>query len=303
MNSKSRGRQSTKKLLAQGSLLVPAAILILPLVVIIIVQVFQLVTHDENLMHPGSGDHWVGFDNFIRAFSDPTLGESIRITIIYVVVGISFEMVIGVGIALLLNGRMPGKGILRALILIPMVVTPVVAGLMWRLLLDPTSGFVNYLLGILGFGHHAFLADPNTALMVVIIVEIWENTPFVITIVLAGLESLDASQFEAAQLDGAHGWKLIRYITLPMLGPILAIVMLLRLIDGVKTFALIATMTQGGPGTSTLAISFYVQRLGFETFDVGYATTVGFIVSVAVIVLLFPTATKLMGLRIRRANR
>jgi multiple sugar transport system permease protein len=296
-------RRNTKVLLARVSLLVPAAVVIIPLLVIIVVQGFQLVTHNENLTRPGSGDQWVGFDNFIRAFTDPTLLGSIRVTAIYVVAGVGFEMVIGVGIALLMNGRMPGKGILRALILIPMVLTPVVAGLMWRLLLDPTSGFINYMLGVLGLGsNHAFLSDPATALPAVILVEIWQNTPFVIIIVLAGLEALEPSPFEAAQLDGAHGWKLIRHVTLPMLAPVLAIVLLLRVIDAVKTFALVDTMTKGGPGTATLAISNYVYRSGFETFDIGYATTVGLLVSVAVLILLFPTATRLMGLRIRKAR-
>ena len=304
VNKLSARRRNTRTLLARGSLLLPAAVVIVPLVLIILIQGVQLVTHSENLLRPGSADIFVGLDNFTRAFSDPNFLGSIRVTLTYVIVGVGFEMVIGVNIALLLNGRMPGKGVIRALILIPMVLTPVVAGLMWRLLLDPTSGFINYVLGVLGLGSdHAFLSDPATALPAIILVEIWQNTPFVIIIVLAGLESLDPAPFEAAQLDGAHGWRLIRHVTLPMLAPVLSIVLLLRLIDSVKTFALVNTMTKGGPGTSTLAISNYVYRLGFETFDIGYATTVGFIVSVAILILLFPAATRLMGLRIRKARR
>lgn len=294
---------ASKATLARLSLLIPALVIILPLLTIIFVQGAQLVTHGESLVRPGSGDKWVGMDNFIRAFQDPTLLGSIRVTLIYVITGVLVEMIVGVGIALLLHGRIPGKGIIRALILIPMVLTPVVAGLMWRLLMDPTSGFINYLLGELGLGsNHAFLSDPATALPAIILVEIWQNTPFVIIIVLAGLESLDKSPFEAAAIDGAHGWKTIRYITLPMLAPVLSVVVLLRVIDAVKTFALVNTMTKGGPGTSTLAISNYVYRVGFETFDIGYATTVGFIVSLAVLILLFPAATRLMGLKIRKGR-
>jgi multiple sugar transport system permease protein len=184
-----------------------------------------------------------------------------------------------------------------------MVVTPVVAGLTWRLLLDPTAGTINYLLGVVGLGDkHAFLGDPATALPAIIIVEIWQNTPFVIVIVLAGLESLDIAPLEAASLDGAHGFSLIRLVILPMIRPVLAIVLLLRLIDSVKTFALIQTMTQGGPGTSTMAISNYVYQVGFQTFDIGYATTVGLLVSIAVLVLLFPAASRLMGLRLRKVK-
>jgi multiple sugar transport system permease protein len=298
------GRRSTRARLARASLLAPAADVALPLLIIILIQGFQLVTHGENLIQPGSEKLWVGLGNFRRAFTDPTLLSSIRVTAVYTIAGVTLEMIIGVGIALLLNGSIPGKGVLRALILIPMVLTPVVAGLMWRLLLDPTSGFVNYLLGAVGLGSdHAFLADPHTALPAVILVEVWQNTPFVVVIVLAGLESLDPAPFEAAQLDGASGWRLTRHVTLPMLAPVLSIVVMLRVIDSVKTFAIINAMTQGGPGTSTLAISNYVYRVGFQTFDIGYSTTLGLLVSLAMLVLLFPTATRLMGLRVRKGRR
>jgi multiple sugar transport system permease protein len=275
----------------------------IPLIVILVVQLVQIVTHRENLTVPGSGDIFAGWSNFTRAFSDPNLGNSIWVTVLYCVFGVGFEMIIGVGIALLLNGRIPGKGVVRALVLIPMVLTPVVAALTWRLLLDPTAGTINYLLGVIGLGYeHAFLGSTATALPAVIIVEIWQNTPFVVIIVLAGLESLDTSPLEAAQIDGASGFRLIRHVVLPMIRPVLAIVLLLRLIDSVKTFALINTMTQGGPGTSTMAISNYVYQVGFNTFDIGYATTVGLLVSIAVLVLLFPAASRLMGLRLRKAK-
>jgi multiple sugar transport system permease protein len=293
-----------RNLLSRASLALPAALVVVPLLAIIVVQGAGLVTHAENLTRPGSEDRWLGWGNITRAFTDPDLLGSIRVAVTYVVAGVGLEMIVGVGIALLLNGRVPGKGVIRAIILIPMVLTPVVAGLMWRLLLDPTAGFVNYLLGTLGLGSdHAFLSDPATALPAIILVEIWQNTPFVVIIVLAGLESLDPSPFEAAQLDGAHGAELLRHVTLPMLAPVLSVVVLLRIIDAVKTFALVNTMTQGGPGTSTLTISNYVYRTGFQTFDIGYSTTLGLIVSVAMLMLLFPTASRLMGLRIRKARR
>lgn len=295
-------RRSFRNRVARASLLLPAAAVLVPLLAIILIQGAILVTHGENLSRPGSEKRFVGWGNFARAFADPTLLGSIRVTVIYVIVGVGIEMLIGIGIALLLNGRVPGKGIIRALVLIPMVLTPVVAGLMWRLLLDPTSGFVNYLLGVLGLGNeHAFLSSTATALPTVIMVEIWQNTPFVIIIVLAGLESLDQSPLEAAQIDGAGRWQTLRHVTLPMLSPVITVVLLLRVIDAVKTFALINTMTQGGPGTSTLAISSYVYRTGFQTFDIGYSTTLGLIVSVAMVILLFPTAGRLMGLGGRKA--
>lgn len=280
------------------TLALPAAALLVPFLAVVLLRGLWLATHGERLTVPGSGDEFVGLENFTRALSDETLRQSVRITLVYVVIGVAGQMVIGVAIALLMRRYIPAKGLVRALILIPMVLTPVVAALTWRLLMDPSSGTVNYLLGQLGLrSDYAFLSDPSTALYAIILVEVWQNTPYVVVIALAGLEALDPAPFEAAQLDGAHGWRLLRHITLPMLGPVLAIILLLRIIDAAKTFALVQTMTRGGPGTSSLAISNYVYRTGFEVFDIGYSTALAFLTSAALVVLIFPTARRLMGLQ------
>ncbi|WP_129667472.1 carbohydrate ABC transporter permease [Phytoactinopolyspora endophytica] len=276
--------------------MLPAALVLVPFVVVIVLQALKLSVHGENLIRPETAGDFVGLDNYTRALNDETLLQSIRVTVIYVVIGVTVQMLLGVAIALLMHRRFPGKPLVRALILIPMVLTPVVAGLTWRLLMDPTSGTINYVLGSLGLGSdHAFLANPSTALLAVILVEVWQNTPFVVVIVLAGLESLDPSPHEAARVDGASGWQLIWHVTLPLLKPVLAIVVLLRIIDAAKTFALVQTMTEGGPGTSSLAISSYVYRTGFEVFDIGYSTTLAVLTSLALVLLIFPLARRLMG--------
>ena len=281
--------------LQRATLAISAVLLLVPFVVIVTFGGIWISLHQENLLEPGSGDAFTGLKNYGQALTDQTLWASVRVTLLYVVGAVVVEIVLGVAIALLMRHHFFGKGVVRALILIPMVLTPVVAGLTWRLLMDPTSGTINYLLGLVGLGaDHAFLADPATALPAVILVDVWQNTPYVIIIVLAGLESLAPEPFEAAQLDSAVGWKLLRYVTLPMLLPVLSIVILLRVIDAVKTFALIQTMTKGGPGTTTLAISNYVYRAGFETFDIGYSSTLGLITSIAIVVLIFPFARRLM---------
>lgn len=279
------------------TLVLPSAAILVPFLAVILFYGVWMSMHGEKLTVPGSAGNYVGFDNFARAFSDATLRQSIWVTITYVAIAVFGQMAIGVSIALLMNRKFPGKPIVRALILIPMVLVPVVAALTWRLLMDPGNGMINWLLGQLGLGsNHAFLSDPATALFAVVLVDIWQNTPFVVIIVLAGLESLERAPFEAASLDGAHGWRMIRHITLPMLRPVLAIVVLLRVIDAAKTFALIQTMTRGGPGTSTMAISNYVYRTGFEVFDVGYAAALALLTSAALIVVIFPAARRLMGL-------
>jgi multiple sugar transport system permease protein len=290
-------RKRKSRRFGQGSsLALPAAVVLLPFVLVVVVGGVWISLHAENLLKPGSGEALVGAQNYRQALHDPTLFVSLRVTLIYVLAAVTVEMILGTGIALLMRRHLPGKGLVRVLIMIPMILTPVVAGLTWRLLLDPTSGTANYLLGLVGLGSdHAFLANPSTALPAIILVDIWQNTPYVIIIVLAGLESLPSEPFEAAAIDGAHGWKLQRYLTLPMLKPVLAIVLLLRLIDAVKTFALVETMTKGGPGTSTLALSNYVYRSGFQLFNVGYSTTLGLLTSVALVVLIFPFARRLMA--------
>jgi multiple sugar transport system permease protein len=278
------------------SLALPAALLLVPFVLVVTLGGLWIALHGENLLEPGSGSVFTGVDNFRHALTDPTLRASIKVTVIYVLAAVLCEAGLGIGVALLMWRHFWGKGIVRSLVLIPMVLTPVVAGLTWRLLMDPTAGTMNYLLGLVGLGSdHAFLANPSTALAAVILVDVWQNTPYVVIIVLAGLESLPAEPFEAAQLDGAAGWKLLRNVTLPMLGPVLSIVVLLRTIDAVKTFALTQTMTKGGPGTSTLAISNYVYRVGFETFDIGYSSALGLVTSIALVILIFPFARRLMA--------
>lgn len=286
-----------RKILTVSTLLTPAAIVMMPFLAIVVIGGLKLSLYGENLLRPTTANHFVGFANFARAFTDPTLGQSVLITVIYVTLGVLVEVLVGIAIALLMRLHFPAKGIIRALILVPMVITPVVAGLTWRLLLDPTAGTINWLLGVIGLGSdHAFLSNPNTALLALIAVEIWQNTPYVIIIVLAGLESLDPSPLEAAQIDGANRFQTIRHVIIPMLRPVIAIVILLRVIDAVKTFALVQTMTKGGPGTSTLAISPYVYRTGFELFDIGYSSALGLITSIALVVIIFPFARRLMGL-------
>lgn len=291
--ARNRRRARTRGL----TLLIPAAVVIAPFLLVIAGLGVWMSVHGERLNVTGSADTFVGLDNYVRAFSDPTLRQSILVTLVYVVAAVAVEMAVGVGIALLMRRRFPGKGIVRALMLIPMVLTPVVAALTWRLLMDPTSGTLNWILAGLGLGgDHAFLSDPRTALPAVILVDIWQNTPYVIIIVLAGLESLDPAPFEAASLDGAAGWTMLRHMTLPMLRPVIAIAMLLRTIDAAKTFALIQTMTRGGPGTSTMAISNYVYRTGFQVFDIGYSTALALLTSVALVVVIFPAARRMLGL-------
>lgn len=274
----------------------PALAIIIVASLSITATAIYLVTHTYNLV--GSQGQSIGWDNFNRLIHDPLILGTLQVTAEFVIGAVALELVVGTGIALLLQRAFPGRRLARSLILIPMVVSPIVVGLTWRMLLDPSAGLANYFLGHLGLGGgHAFLANRHTALAAVVIVDFWQWTPFVVIIVLAGLEALALEPFEAARVDGANAFQTLRYVTLPMLRPVLAIAALLRTIDAVKSFPLIYTMTNGGPGTTTMTTNLYAYRSGFVNFNLSYASTVGLAVSVITTIILIPIATRLLGFR------
>jgi multiple sugar transport system permease protein len=290
-----RGGQRGQRL-QRFALGAPALTIIIVASLGITTTAIYLVTHTYNLV--GSQGHWIGWDNLDRLIHDPLILGTLRVTAEFVVGALVLELVVGTGIALLLQHAFPGRRLVRSLILIPMVVSPIVVGLTWRMLLDPSAGLVNYFLGHLGLGEkYAFLANRHTALAAVVIVDFWQWTPFIVIVVLAGLEALEHEPFEAARVDGANAFQTLRYVTLPMLRPVLAIATLLRTVDAIKSFPLIYTMTNGGPGTTTMTTNLYAYRSGFVNFNLSYASTIGLAISVITTIILIPIATRLLGFR------
>ena len=207
---------------------------------------------------------WVGLDNYIRLFTgkDPQFWPAIWNTLKIGVVAASIELVLGFGIALLLDSfgeRM--KGMLIAVLMLPMVVTPVIVGLVWKLMMNSEHGVINWALDPIGLSP-AWLG-PDLSLPSILIVEIWQWTPFVAIILMAGLASLPSEPHEAAAIDGATGWQSLFYITLPLLMPVIVLALLLRLIDALKIFDIIFIMTGGGPGSATETLAIHSYRLGF----------------------------------------
>jgi multiple sugar transport system permease protein len=179
------------------------------------------------------------------------------------------------------------KSIVRTLMLVPMMVTPVVAGLSWRIIYDPDAGILNYFLNLLGIhSNKAWLANAKTALYAVSAVDIWQWTPFIILITLAGLESLPVDIYEAAEVDGATWTQAFRYITIPLLSTTIFLALLIRTIDVLKFFDLILIMTNGGPGTVTETLNMYAYKTGFVYFRFGYASTIAFIYTLVVSLVL-----------------
>ncbi len=212
---------------------------------------------------------FVGLKNYITLWSDPNFRESLGVTLRFAFFVVTFEMLIGVGLALLLDRNIRGMSILRTLFILPMMIAPVVVGLMWRYMYHPTVGTFNRFLESMGLPTVDWLGQH--ALMSVIIADIWQWTPFIFILALAALQSLPRSALEAARIDGATGWQQVWHIKLPLMMPVLIVTALLRLIDAFKVLEVILVMTEGGPGLSTEILALRISRTATEFRELGVA--------------------------------
>ncbi|MEM9438177.1 MAG: sugar ABC transporter permease [Pseudomonadota bacterium] len=212
---------------------------------------------------------FVGLKNYISLWNDPAFRESLSVTLIFAFSVVTAEMVLGVGLALLLDRNIRGMSVLRTLFILPMMIAPVVVGLMWRYMYHPTVGTFNRTLKEWGFEGVDWLGQH--ALFSVIIADIWQWTPFIFILALAALQSLPRSALEAARIDGATAWQQIIYIKLPLMMPVLIVTMLLRLIDAFKVLEVILVMTEGGPGLSTEIVALRISRTATEFRELGTA--------------------------------
>lgn len=212
---------------------------------------------------------FVGLKNYVTLFYDPFFRESLFVTLTFAFCVVVAEMVIGVGLALLLDRNIRGMSVLRTLFILPMMIAPVVVGLMWRYMYHPSIGIFNRTLDAIGLEKVDWLGQH--ALLSVILADIWQWTPFIFILSLAALQSLPQSAIEAARIDGATGWQQIIYIKLPMMLPILIVTALLRLIDAFKVLEVILVMTEGGPGLSTEILALRISRTATEFRELGVA--------------------------------
>ncbi|AXI10531.1 sugar ABC transporter permease [Oceanobacillus zhaokaii] len=215
---------------------------------------------------------WVAFENYKELFADELFRQSLWTTFYFTFIAVAVQTVLGVLLALLLNAHFIGKGIVKTLFLLPMVATPVAIGLVWVLIYEPNVGVANIFLQVMGLPAQEWLASPDLVLPSLIIIDVWEWTPMIALIVLAGLVSLPKDPYEAAIVDGANRFQIFWKITLPLLQPTIYSAVLLRLIDALKTFDIIYATTQGGPGTSSQTLNIYGYVLGFQYFQLGKAS-------------------------------
>ncbi|MFK9093862.1 carbohydrate ABC transporter permease [Bacillus salipaludis] len=215
---------------------------------------------------------WVALQNYTELFQDKTFLKSLWLMFYFTIVAVSAQTVLGVLLALLMNKHFVGKGLVKTLFLLPMVATPVAVGLVWVLIYEPNIGVANEFLRAFGFPAQEWLASEKLVLPSLIFIDIWEWTPMVTLIVLAGLTTLPKDPYEAALIDGANKFQVFWNITLPLLKPTLYSAILLRMIDALKTFDIIYATTQGGPGTSSQTMNIYGYVLGFQYFKIGQAS-------------------------------
>jgi multiple sugar transport system permease protein len=230
---------------------------------------------------------WVGIRNYVKLFSDDAFRESMWVTIKFAAVVVTLEMIIGVGLALLLDRNIRGMSVLRTLFILPMMIAPIVVGLMWRYMYHPTVGIFNQTLTSWGFEPIPWLSDGSWAFASIIIADVWQWTPFIFILSLAALQSLPASAIEASKIDGATGWQQIIHIKLPLMLPVLIVTLLLRLIDSFKVLEVILVMTNGGPGLSTEILSIRINRTASEFRELGEAAAMSNLLLIVLLILTF----------------
>lgn len=241
---------------------------------------------------------FVGFNNWVQLWNDARFWSSLGVTFAYFAIALVIELALGMAIALLLDDELPGFGALRAILSLTLVIPPAIAGMMFLLMEDPQFGALTYILNSLGLLDKTtpILATSSTALAGVLLAEIWQWTPFMVLIFLAGLRSLPAEPYEAAMIDGASSFQMFRRLTLPMMSRVIAVAVLLRGIDLFRVFDYVFVMTSGGPGTATYSLSLYAWQQTFSFIKWGYGATLS-LVSLVIIMVLANLFIKIFKVR------
>jgi multiple sugar transport system permease protein len=276
----------------------PSVLFVLVFSVYPITESFRLSFYRQILTLPWLGQKFVGFENYTDLLTDPVAFGSTITTLRFVIVTASAEVMLGLGMALVLNASFRGRGLLRAIVLIPWAMPTVVSSQMWRFLFNDRYGLFNYLF----FGKQtdlylAPLADPQLAPIAIMVADIWKTSSFAALIILAGLQMIPQELYEAASVDGATSWQKFRRVTLPLLKPALLLALLFRTIDALRVFDLVFVMTQGGPADATNVLQFYGYKKSFAEGMIGYGSALAVAVFFLSLLLSF-LYIRLLGARI-----
>ena len=260
--------------------------LIIVLMISIFPLVYSLTTSFMSMrLVPPTPARFVGFGNYIDLLQNPRFWHVAGTTTLIAFISVGLQYVIGLSVALALNSKVPGEGIFRVSFLLPMLVAPVAVALIARQVLNPTMGPLNELMTAIGFPNLPFLTQTSWALGSIIAVEVWQWTPFVILMLLAGLQTLPDDVYEAAALENATPWQQFRDITFPMLLPISVAVVFIRLIESYKIIDTVFVMTGGGPGISTETLTLFAYQEGFKKFNLGYTSALSFLFLIVITVI------------------
>lgn len=270
--------------------IIPSMVLVLTIAIYPIGYAFYLSLTNRMLQNPEVS--FIGLENYISNLTDEKFWQYVETTAFFVLVSVAIELLLGFGIALLLNQNIKGRTVFRIIMLVPLMIPPVTAALMWKVMLDATTGPVNYLLHLVtGIEGPTWLASHITALPTITAIDVWIFTPFVTLILLAGLQSIPETMYEAAAVDGAGTWKTFRMVTLPMLRPMIYLVLLFRLALALTSADTIFATTEGGPNIATTTLNFAAFQQLFNYGFMGYAASLG----ITVFLIIFITTQLLIS--------
>jgi multiple sugar transport system permease protein len=273
--------------LAPALMLFPVVLLLLVLVIGPIVFVIDTSLFRQNLFQV-QPPRYVGLENYGYLFQSSRFGISLLRSAVFTVVALGSEIVLGFALAAWIYRlrHLPGMAVVRTILTAPILIAPVVAAVMWRFMYQPDFGIINHLLGLAGLPAVGWLSNPGIAIFSIAAIDIWQWTPFVFLIVLAGMYAIPSQYYEAAELDGTNLWRQTVFITIPLLRRILVIVLLLRLIDLLRAFEIIVATTQGGPGDASYTLPVLIWETAFVSFEMGDAAAASVVLLVLVTIVI-----------------
>lgn len=265
----------------------PAVLVMAALTIYPAIHAVRLAMFRYNLTRPWVPRRFVGVDNFLSFFSDPYLGNALEVTAKFALSTICLQLLAGFAVAWALTRITAGRTVFRIIFLLPMMVVPVVTGLIWLLMLNDGYGIINWILASCGLPPQLWLG-PNLALPSVILAETWQWLPFSILIFSVALSSIPPEYYEAAEVDGAGRRDVFRYITLPNLKWAIGLILVFKLSDAIKAFDVIYSLTGGGPGITTQTLAMYIMKQGFTDFEMGYSAALSLLLLLVSLVIIMP---------------
>lgn len=254
----------------------PALILLTGVMIYPLLYVLYLSLHRKLLIFNLS--KFVGLENYFFLWTDERFWNALKNTLFFTITSVSLELILGLSLALILNKPFKGRGLVRAMVLLPWAIPTVVTAKMWEWIYNADFGLLNFLSG----AKINWLGDPSWALLAAILADVWKTTPFVVILLLAGLQILPQEIYQAARVDGASWWACLRQITLPLLKPVILVVLIFRSLDAFRVFDVIYVLTGGGPANTTETLSIYAYKVLFQTLQFGYGSALAVVIFLGV---------------------